>query len=109
MTPDQLSALVTRAYRDLGYEVITFRDGSKGVTRCPTKTINLMNRFSELILDALEKERERTESDLVKASRRVILEIPVAEAVKLPESAVRALTAMSTLLPDPVPEKGGDT
>lgn len=56
MTPENLSALATRAYRDLGYQVVTFRDGSKGVLKCPTKTINLVNRLQELVLDALEAE-----------------------------------------------------
>ena len=58
MNEDTVQRLLTQAYRDLGYEVITFRDGSRGVTRsrCPAKTINLMNRFATLVLDAAEKE-----------------------------------------------------
>lgn len=39
--------------------------------------------------------------ELVRASRRVVLAIPVHEAAKLPATAVEALTQMSSLLPDP--------
>ena len=56
MTAEQIHVFAMRAYRDLGYGVVTFRDGSTGVLRCPTKTINLMNRFQELLIDALEAE-----------------------------------------------------
>jgi hypothetical protein len=49
LTLAKLEMLVRRAYRDLGYQTITFRDGSIGVLKCPAKTINLMNHFSELI------------------------------------------------------------
>lgn len=62
MTPEQLSELASRAYRDLGYRVVTFRDGSKGVLKCPAKTINLMNRIQALILEALEGEAESAHS-----------------------------------------------
>lgn len=63
MTPEQLTALATKAYRDLGYEVITWRDGSKGVLRCPSKTIKLMNRFQELLLAVIEDEALEAKAD----------------------------------------------
>ena len=63
MTAEQINKLAAQAYRDLGYEVFTFRDGSQGVTRCPPKTIRLMNRFQELLYDVLEAEMLETSPD----------------------------------------------
>lgn len=49
LTLEELGKLADRAYRDLGYEVVVFRNGSIGVLRCPAKTIRLMNRLLELV------------------------------------------------------------
>lgn len=59
MKPERVSQLMTVAYRDLGYQVIPFRDGSKGVLKCPAKTVALMTKFAELICDELEKETKK--------------------------------------------------
>lgn len=39
MKPERVSELMTAAYRALGYQVFRFSDGSKGVLKCPTKTV----------------------------------------------------------------------
>jgi hypothetical protein len=56
MKSERVSEMMTQAYRALGYEVQRFRDGSKGVFKCPAKTIALMTTFGDLICDELDKE-----------------------------------------------------
>jgi len=54
MTPERVSALAGQAYRELGYRVHRFSDGTRGVLGCPSKTIALMNRFQELLITEIE-------------------------------------------------------
>ncbi len=58
LTVDRLDQLVKQAYRDMGYETVRFRDGSVGVLKCPSKTIALMNRLTQLVMAELEPEKE---------------------------------------------------
>jgi hypothetical protein len=55
LTPQRVSELMTQAYKAMGYEVVRFGDGSKGVLKCPAKTVALMTKFGDLICDELEK------------------------------------------------------
>jgi hypothetical protein len=56
MNAVRVSELMTAAYRAIGYQVFRFPDGSKGVLKCPAKTVALMTKFGELICDELDKE-----------------------------------------------------
>ncbi len=56
MTPARVSELMTTAYRAMGYSVFTFSDGSKGVLKCPAKTVALVTKLGELICAELVKE-----------------------------------------------------
>jgi hypothetical protein len=58
VTPERVSELMTTAYRSLGYQVVCFNDGSKGVLHCPAKTVALMTKLGELICDELVKEKK---------------------------------------------------
>jgi hypothetical protein len=53
LTMDRLGELAHKAYRKMGYQLITFGDGSMGVLRCPTKHIETMNWFQAYIGEEL--------------------------------------------------------
>jgi hypothetical protein len=54
ISPVRISELAAQAYRALGYQMVTFADGSVGVLRCPRKTIELMNTFQALLMDEVD-------------------------------------------------------
>lgn len=54
LTVELINKLAHQAYRDMGYEVVTFKDDSVGITKCPAKTIKLMNRFQELLYNVAD-------------------------------------------------------
>lgn len=62
LTPERVAELMTQAYKTMGYEVFRFRDGSKGVLRCPAKTVALMTKFGDLICGELESTRASAQS-----------------------------------------------
>jgi hypothetical protein len=60
MKAERVSELMTAAYQALGYQVVRFSNGSKGVLKCPAKTVALMTTFGEMICDELDKESAST-------------------------------------------------
>ena len=52
LTGELVGRLKRRACEDLGYTVITFKDGSIGVTGASKKTLELLNHFAELVARA---------------------------------------------------------
>jgi hypothetical protein len=54
ISPERISELAAQAYRELGYRMMTFGDGTVGVLNCPAKTVRLMNAFQALLMDEVD-------------------------------------------------------
>lgn len=54
LTPERVSEIAHEAYRRMGYETFRFGDGSIGVLKCPTKTVELMNLFQMLLIEEVD-------------------------------------------------------
>lgn len=54
LTAEKASQLALEAYKRCDYQIVDFGHGRQGVLRCPKRTIELMNTYQALLMNAIE-------------------------------------------------------